>query len=568
MRLPYLVLLSWGVLHYPHNAWGKFSTQTNYKIFCAGQQSTQQALSLYLEALDTHKEHDFVVLRKIAENCLRQSLGSLDPQTREGAIIGAGLARSMETLDILSLAMENPNPTQQLLVLSVLATNPSKTSNELLFKALSSPYPFIRLEAAYQLASLKNTKVVDHLHSFIHKLPEEIRALSAAIFLRLETEESDAYIRELLASSKSTTRNYTALLIGEYQQKRFVPTLRSLLTSASFIDQEGALYALGKLKDGQSYPHIKHILKKDSPDLSLAAAQALIYLGNEEEALPILKQQIQEEKPRALYTGRILSQEEGIPLLLPIFLNTSHAEPKLNAGLALLHLGCTHPELIEYFTLWLEAPHYHQIITQSPSQGRATSSWKFTPIILPNEVAERHKLLSVIHHTEEHILELLLRLPHEAFLPYVERILQSQKTNLAAKSILFLSQLPNKQSLDIISKATQLPGEPIIRAYANLALYHLTKDPEQKLLLHQHAHRLIQHSLVFIGTESDTPTPQATHLRYQVTPETRAQLMLDILETLVSTKTHEDIRCFLQLMTQTNTKNLPILSGLLMKMIE
>lgn len=568
MRILYLTLFSWGLLNCSHSAWGNFSTQTNYKIFRASQQSTQQALCLYLDALDTYKEHDYILLRKIAENCLRQSLNSIDAQTKEGAILGAGFARSAEALDLLALAMEDSNPMHQLLVLSVLASNPSKTSNELLFKALASPYPFIRLEAAYQLASLKNTKVVDHLHSFIHKLPEEVRALSAAIFLRLETEESDAYIKELLASPKPITRNYTALLIGEYQQKRFIPSLRSLLTSASYSDQEGALYALGKLKDGQTYQHIKHFLNKESPDLALAAAQALIYLGNEEEALPIIKQQAQEHKPRALYTARLLSKEEGIPLLLPIFLNSSHAETKLNAGLALLHLGCTHSELIEYFTLWLETPNYHQIITLSRSQGQATSSWKFTPIIFPTGDAEKRKLLTTIHQTEEFILNLLLFLPGEASLPYIERILQSQKTHLAAKAILYLSQLSNKQSLNIIAQATMYPGEPIIRAYANLALYHLTKDPEQKTILHQQARSLIQQTLLFIGTESESIAPQATYLRYQVTPELRAQLMLDILETLVSTKTHDDIRCFLQLMAQTNTKNLPVLSGLLMKMIE
>ncbi|EPP28627.1 outer membrane domain protein, partial [Chlamydia psittaci 84-8471/1] len=42
----------------------------------------------------------------------------------------------------------------------------------------------------------------------------------------------------------------------------------------------------------------------------------------------------------------------------------------------------------------------------------------------------------------------------------------------------------------------------------------------------------------------------------------------DILETLVVSKTHEDIRLLIQLMTQTKAKNCHILAGLLMKMIE
>lgn len=566
MGLPRLILIVGSVVFGSQIALGEFSTQTSYKILQADR--TSHSLSLYLNALQTHEDHDFFVLRKIAENCLRQGLFSSDPQIRKGVIIGSGLANSLETLDILSLAMEDPDPIQQLLVLSSLSSYSGKTSNEILLKALSSPYPMIRLEAAYRLAGFKNIKVVDHLHSFIHKLPEEVRALSAAIFLRLETEESDSYIRELLTSPNSVIRNYTALLIGEYKQKRFISTLRKFLTSASTLDQEGALYSLGKLKDGLSYPHIKRLSKKDSPDLSLAAAQAFIDLGNEEEALPILKQQVLEERPRALYTCRSLSKEEGISLLLPVFLSSKHGETQLNAGLSLLHLGCTHPALLEYFISWLEISHTHQTIMLTYSPGRATSSWKFTAIMLPDNPSERSRVLSFIHNTEEYVLNLLLQLPNDAFLPYVNRMIRSQKTNLAAKTIAALSQKPQKYSLDILSQAAQLPGEPIIRAYADLALYHLTKEPQYKKLLHKHAIHLVHQTFLFIDTESNTPQPQSTYLRYQVAPEAKAQLMLDILETLVSTKTHEDIRFLIQLMIQTNPKNLPVLSGLLMKMIE
>lgn len=309
-------------------------------------------------------------------------------------------------------------------------------------------------------------------------------------------------------------------------------------------------------------------MTRNSFDLSLAAAQSLIHLGNEEEALPVLKQYIHEERPRALYTARFLSKEAGIPLLLPIFLHTTSSEAKLNAGLALLHLGCTHPTLIEYFTSWLEVPQTHLTITMSYSPGKATSSWKFTTVLLPDEQTERSRTLAFIHNTEEQVLSLLLQLPNEAFLPYIDRIIRSQKTNLAATAISSLSQKSQTYSLDILTQASQLPGEPIIRAYADLALYHLTKEPQYKNLLHQHAIHLVHQTFLFIDTEANTPQPQSVYLRYQVTPEAKSQLMLNILETLVATKTHEDIRFFIQLMIQTNPKNLPVLSGLLMKMIE
>ncbi|EPP34339.1 HEAT repeats family protein [Chlamydia ibidis] len=549
-------------------AFGKFPDSTSHKILYTNRNSLQQSLVAYLEAFDLYGEHDFAILRKIAEECLRQGLCSSDPYIRRSSITGAGLVGSSEALDILSQAMDTTDPSQQLLVLSAASAHVSHTSDELLFKALSSPYPIIRLEAAYRLANLKNIKVIDHLHSFIGKLPEEIQSLCAAIFLKLETTESDTYVRQLLSSPRSTIRNYTSLLIGEYGQKRFLPTLRNLLTSASPLDKEGAIYALGKLQDGHSYPKIKKLLQSTDADISLAAAQALIHLGKEEEAISIFEQQIAESRPRAIYTSRFLSKELAIPLILPVFLNTQEDEVKLNAGLALLHLQCDHPCLINYFVNWLTKPNYTQTIVPTFSKGRATQSWKRIGVILPDSPVDRAKALSVIQNTEEHVLTYLLQLRKEVSLPIVKKIVKSEKTALASKAIAYLSHTFYQEAIDILSEASSLPGEPIIRAYADLALYNLTKNPEKKQALHRHAQNLIHETLLFVDMEEKHPRPNSPYLRYQIAPETRAQLMLDILESLVVSKTQEDIRLLIQLMTQTKAKNLHILAGLLMKIIE
>ncbi|AAD18174.1 HEAT repeat domain-containing protein [Chlamydia pneumoniae] len=568
MGLFHLTLFGLLLCSLPISLVAKFPESVGHKILYISTQSTQQALATYLEALDAYGDHDFFVLRKIGEDYLKQSIHSSDPQTRKSTIIGAGLAGSSEALDVLSQAMETADPLQQLLVLSAVSGHLGKTSDDLLFKALASPYPVIRLEAAYRLANLKNTKVIDHLHSFIHKLPEEIQCLSAAIFLRLETEESDAYIRDLLAAKKSAIRSATALQIGEYQQKRFLPTLRNLLTSASPQDQEAILYALGKLKDGQSYYNIKKQLQKPDVDVTLAAAQALIALGKEEDALPVIKKQALEERPRALYALRHLPSEIGIPIALPIFLKTKNSEAKLNVALALLELGCDTPKLLEYITERLVQPHYNETLALSFSKGRTLQNWKRVNIIVPQDPQERERLLSTTRGLEEQILTFLFRLPKEAYLPCIYKLLASQKTQLATTAISFLSHTSHQEALDLLFQAAKLPGEPIIRAYADLAIYNLTKDPEKKRSLHDYAKKLIQETLLFVDTENQRPHPSMPYLRYQVTPESRTKLMLDILETLATSKSSEDIRLLIQLMTEGDAKNFPVLAGLLIKIVE
>ena len=210
----------------------------------------------------------------------------------------------------------------------------------------------------------------------------------------------------------------------------------------------------------------------------------------------------------------------------------------------------------------------HRLFLPSHSIGKATQAWKecATFPILSQE--EKIRTLAMYRAAEDTILACLLKLPNNAYLPYLERILASQKTALAAKAIAFLSVTAHPQALSLVSAAALTPGDPIIRAYANLALYTMTKDPEKKAALYPYAEQLIGDTVLFTDTENPLPSPQSSYLRYQVSPETRTQLMLAILETLVSSKTDEDIRVFLSLMKKTHYKNVPILSGLLMRIVE
>lgn len=561
-------LILFGLLSLPLSASCDFPPSVSQKILFLCQKSIPQALESYLEASTTYQQHNFSILRLIAKSYLQQSLFSEDAYVRKSAIIGAGLSGSSETLDLLSESIETQDLYEQLLILNAAGNQLGKTSDRLLFKGLTAPHPIIRLEAAYRLACMKNSKVSDYLYSFIHQLPEEIQNLAATIFLQLETEEADAYVHRLLSSPNSLTRNYMAYLIGEYQQRRFLPTLRSLLTSAAPLDQEGSLYAIGKLEDASSYPKIKALSSKSNPEVALAAAQTLLFLGKEDEALPILTTFCQQELPRAIYTSRFLSQEKGEALLLPIFCKAIKEEIKLNAALALVHLGSVNHLVLSYLTEFLENKILHRIFLPTHSIGKATQFWKeYTalPLLSPEEKA---RALAMYRAAEDTILSSLLKLPNNAYLPYLERILTSQKTPLAAKAIAFLSVTAHPQALSLVSKAALTPGDPIIRAYANLALYTMTQDPEKKALLYQYAEQLIGDTILFTDEENPLPSPHSSYLRYQVSPETRSQLMLTILETLVSSKTDEDIRVFLSLMKKTHYKNIPILSGLLMRIVE
>lgn len=543
-----------------------FSPSIHHRILCASQKSPQEALALYLEAFPSHATHDFSLLRKIGENGLKIGMRSQDSYIRKNSIIGTSLVGSTESLELLLQAIDVEDPLQQLLILSSLSTHLGDAVEGLLFKAMQSPYPMIRLEAAYRLASMKQIQVIDYLHAFIHQLPEEVQALSAAIFLRLETEESDTYIRDLLTSKKSTIRNYTALLIAECGQKRFLPTLRNLLTSALPLDQEGAVYALGKLKDGRSTPMLQKALEKGLPNLSLAVAQTFLFLGDEEAALPIIQQQVQEGNPRAVYTARFLSKKLGEALLLPIFRQTQNSELQLNAALALLQLNSHDPALADYLFTLLEEPYHNRALVPVFSPGKATQSWKYVNISPSSTPINRSRMLASMRCAEEQILVSLLQHPHANL--HIHRILTSRKPSLAAKAILFLSQQPNSQTLEFLKGATELPGEPLVRAYAHLALYYLTQNPKHKEALYEYAKEFIQSSLCFVDTEEQYTRLDSPYLRYQVAPETQAQLMLNILEILVASKTHEDIHFLIQLMVHAKIENVYLLSGLLIKIVE
>ncbi|WP_213318574.1 HEAT repeat domain-containing protein [Chlamydiifrater volucris] len=582
MGFRYLTLIASFLLTLPLSA--EFLPKSRITILAlSAQKSAQEALKEYLLQYQQTGSHDFSVLRKISEDCLYQGFLSNDPYIQKSSILGASLSGSSEGLDILKKTMETEDPFLQLMAIGSLHNYLGSTIEDLLFKAMSSPYPVIRLEAAYKLALLKNPAVVDHLYSFLNKIPPEVRALTAAIFIMLETEEADAYVREFLSSPNPAIRAYTITLIGEHSKGKFLSSLRSLSGGAVLpIEREALLFALGNLRDSASYPFIKRSLSLSSTE-SIIAAVAAAKIGKEEDALPVLRREVRSGNPFAVAACSYLSVKSAEELLLPLFYNTSTTIPyqrsgipvspdedlRINAAFVLAKIRSQSELVSTYLQNFFSCPTFGRRLLISYSPGKSLSALHWTHAY-PSRLGTKTNSGSSL--TPEHaLLDAAFLLSKECYLSITQNLLAHSnecKEALALHALALLSQKKDSAVLEVLEKASQTPGKPLIRAYADLHLHRLSGDPSIKDRLRSWLKNTADEALVLKDSEEICNRASSTCLKYEVIPELKTKILLEILEALVVAKNKEDILLLIQLMTDGNGKNLPFLAGLLAKISE
>ncbi|WP_213357925.1 HEAT repeat domain-containing protein [Chlamydiifrater phoenicopteri] len=559
----------------------EFSPKSRINILnLSVQKNVQEALKEYLLHYQETNSHDFFVLRKISENCLHQGFLSNDPYIQKSSILGASLSGSCEGLDILKKTMETEDPFLQLMAIGSLHNYLGSTIEDLLIKAMSSPYPIIRLEAAYKLALLKNPAVVDHLYSFLNKLPPEARALTAAIFIMLETEEADAYVREFLSSPNPAIRAYTITLIGEHHKARFLPSLRSLSGGAILpIEREALLFSLGNLRDSSSYPFIKKSLTLSSTE-SILAAVAAAKIGKEEEALPILEKGIISKNSLAVAACSYLSANNAEKLLLPLFSTlppssqyqragipvSSDEDLRINAAFVLAKARSQSEVVSSYLKDFFTCPTFGRQLLLSHSPGKSLSAFHWSHLPVSNTQSTTQTSLR----PENALLDASFLLPKEYYLSITESLLSHHEGRefLALQALSLLSQKKDSAVLEILEKASQIPGKPLLRAYADLHIYRITGNPSVKDRLRLWLKDSSDETLILKDNEEIRNKVSSTCLKYEVIPELKTKILLEILETLVTAKNKEDILLLVHLMTDGKGKNLPFLAGLLAKISE
>lgn len=523
---------------------------------------TQKGVQRYLDVKASTKEHDFELLQNMGKILLEEGAQSDDAECQLMAIFGAGVAKSHALIGVLEKGIASKEIKIQLAALNFLSKLQEDEADDLLIRALSSPFLLVRLEALYQLAEKKEEAVIEHLDALLVKVPHEVAVVFPQILTPLETPAATRRIRHFLSDSSLDVRVGAILSIAESKRDDLLPHIRSLALHPEFAQQEAAAYALGILKDQSSLPLLRTLATRNDVHVQLAAYHSLYLLG-EEDALKSIEALAAQ---RNLFAIALLGNFET-DLRSSILGELSRdVDPsvRINALYALLRnkdARCV-PGLTEI------------LIRDDKDLGfmpQSTPGRSLTAIRVVSSASAHAKtnptLLAKTLNVREVVLRKTLELSDDDFLKVASVVLEKRQFDLIPNLVELLQNQQSEKAIALLKKHQQRAGIPLIRHYCNLALFRLREPGPYEETLVQWVKEAHKNTLIRFR-DSPVKDFKGHHSPYILTPEETSQLLVSAFEALASAQNELGIEALLHAIAYGNEKNKYALAGLLMKTTE
>lgn len=520
-------------------------------LFLAHKQETEKAFEAYLDYSKEINAQDFQLLTQAAVQLLRQGIENADSEIRLMSIFGAGVAMSMDLLPVLEKGLFSKDLRMQILAVNYLSRLKDDEADRLLIESLSSPFLLTRLEALNSLSKKNYPNILSHLQALIAKVPKAARAIFPQIAIHLEGGHAHAFLRQLLTDSDSLVRMETLMAIAKAKRDDFLPHIRNLASTTQHVEQECAVYALGKLKDNSALPLLKELTRSVHVEIRLAAAVALYEMG-QKDFLSIIEGEAEQGNVFAINAlGNLEVNEELLQKL------SMHRERdiRLNAVFSLLRMKkCKN---VEEFLI--SSPRDIGFMPQL-SPGGALKAWKTVPLAsqrgktFPGVMAKTLAL-------KETLLLMALECAEEDFLKIAKLIFNKQQTDLIPLVVQLLANMTHPEALDILKEGHQKAGSPFLRNWCTLALYKMGENGRYEEELIQWVLSTKEHPLIQFREEENEDSGG-------LTPDETSRFLVEVFETLASSQNQNAINALIHAIAYGNPKNRYALAGLLIKAIE
>lgn len=533
-----------------------FSLTPNRILFLIQSGHFQEALKLYQTYASEMGHHDTELLFHIGLALLDQGYKSSDPEIQVLTIYGAGISLNEKVLYILEEGLRSSYPQIQLIAMGFLSRFQNDVADMALNRALSSNYLEIRLEGAYHLIKRKVPAAVFQAEALMSKVPVEILPLFPEIFAAAGTPEATRILRRLLSHSNEQVRVSAILSATKYARDDLLPTIRTLASQHSILQQEAAAMAFGVLKDETAVSRLKRLSQSPTLSVRLAANRALVVLGHKEHLSEVLK----EAQNRDLFAIAMLGELEDGENVLCDLMNHPDIQVKVNAVLSLLkqrNPNC----MIPLFHLLVRDARDLAIQTIY-SKGRTLTAYKVVPSAHEN-LKENLIALELSLCLREEILKMAMGLPEKDFMHLAQLLFNARQNDLVPALVSALELLHTPAAIELLKKQQQKAGAPLIRNYCNLALYRLKEEGPYADNLRIWVNQ--QHSEELIQFRPSLPRDANHDDPYQLTPEETSRLLVESFEALTGRQDAEGINILLNAIQHGNSKNKYALTGLLMR---
>lgn len=495
------------------------------------------------------------VLRSLALALLKQGMQTRDPETQLLTLFGAAVSCNEQACEILEIGLKSPFLPMQLLAVQGVARLQLDRSEGLLVKAMGSPFPLVRLEALEQLAHLQNPTVLPLAEALFCKAPPPLLLFYPPILAKVGTKPAIMKLRRFLSDPSLEMRVAALLHMQSLEREDLLPHIRSKLLSASLPEQEAAAFLVGSLGDNHLLPPLQTLASSKDLFVRLAAADALLRLG-EEKAFRVIQQEVEQKN---CYAITLLGKWQDPLSRLPTLLQDQEAHVRLNALLATLQMGSSLP-----------IPFCQEILTQDPKQSLMTAQHSPGTCLVsfastPTYTIPSSLLPAALEHDlkiKEKILTHLHGQDAPAFFSLADALIKSRREELLPILMDLLQQDGSPSAVEWLIRHAEALGAPFIRNSCLLTLYRIQKKPEWGAMLREWAKE--KNQTFFLQLE-----PRGSHKdRYLLSPEQTSGLLIQIFETFAAERDPEGIQMLLEGIALGHPKNRYVLAGLLLRATE
>jgi HEAT repeat protein len=529
-------------------------------LYVAQSQNCKETLELYKTYKESLGRHDFEVLQEIASLWIEQSARDPKPEKQIMGIFAFGLAGLSAPYDLLEKAIDSSDANVQTAALGFIGQMQEDHADILLNKAMSSPFLYTRLEAAFLLAGRKSKTATGQIESLMYRLPPEIRYFFPEFFAIIGTSEAIHVLRHLMDDPFHPTKIGAILAAAKHGRDDLLPAMRAGVTHPNNAEQEACAAALGYLKDISSIKKLKKLQKHPSPLVQLSALKALYTLGENSAAEAIATEASKEN----LFAINLLSEIPGHENVLLPLVKSQNIQVRFNVTLALLKKKsskCVLP-LMDFLIKDSKDLGFQP----QTSVGGSLQCWKVIPSLKEQAEKSFFDIQGITIALKHQLLAEAIELPEQDFLFIARSIFESKQNELIPVLVSLLENLKSKDSIDLLKKGSQKVGAPLIRAYCNLSLFKLQEQGPYLEAIRAFLKETRSQELIRFKAAVSWPMRMTDH--YHISPEESSQLLIGSYEALTERQNLEGIDILLEALSEGSSHNRPVLAGILIHALQ
>jgi hypothetical protein len=536
-----------------------YSIDKDHVAYLMKSVKTKEALALY----DTYKQemgrHDFEILVRLSSIILEEGIQSADPVIQLCSLWGTAVAQMNSSLDILEQGIKSQNFETQVVAIQLLGQMQDDVGDELLSKAMSSPFLMARMEAGFHLALRKHRKACGQIESLMYRLPPEYGFYFPQLFALIGTPDAIEVLKNLMEDRFPMTRVAAILAAARFGRDDLSRRIRAHATHPHPSEQEAAAAALGELKDSKSIPLLKSLAKSSSATVKLSALFSLHLLGDLTTLDPICEL----AKQGDLFAISSLSHISDSEEVLFSLLQHQDIHVRFNAAYALLERR--DPRCKEALVEFL-LPHSKDLgFMPVSSMGQALTAWKIIPSLQQKADVVPFDLTALATHVREEMLSRALELPEKDFLFLAHQVFHHQQHSLIPHLVHLLENHATVPAILLLKKNADHAGSPLIRNYCNLALFKMKQEGPYETRLRTWILNAQTHEMVQFRPHLPWHL-RKNHTTYELTPQESTRLLLEGYQALAGRE--EGIDILLNGLKYGHPNNRFALAGLLIQCLQ